>query len=429
MKKKFIALNTTIMIGLGSVFSIPAVQAESISNIQSERAEIQSEIADAKNIIQDLQAQQTKLTKQIKQIKQAMKENNKKIKKTTKQISETEADIKVLQEEIAILEKRILQRQEVLKERALSFQETGGNVDVIELLFGASNFADFLSRVGAVATIAEADRDILTQQETDKADLEKKKAVVEEKLKDLKDMKVELEGMQAQIKEQKQQSEKTVAKLEAKEKQTANLKKSLEKKDANLSAQIAAIKAEKKREAARQVAQEKALQEAARQAQKTTASSNNRSSSTDDSTSSTSRKSSTTASAPSSSANVGSAITAGYRYIGNSTYVFGGGRTASDIANGRFDCSSFVAWAYRQAGVSLPAYTSALVGAGTQVSTSQMQPGDLVFFNTYKTDGHVGIYLGGGKFIGAQSSTGVAIASMDSGYWAGVFNGRVVRVN
>ena len=57
-----------------------------------------------------------------------------------------------------------------------------------------------------------------------------------------------------------------------------------------------------------------------------------------------------------------------------------------------------------------------------------MRPGDMVFFNTYKTDGHVGIYLGGGKFIGSQSSTGVAVADMSSGYWANTFNGRVMRV-
>ncbi len=67
--------------------------------------------------------------------------------------------------------------------------------------------------------------------------------------------------------------------------------------------------------------------------------------------------------------------------------------------------------------------------AGRQVSASEMQPGDLVFFDTYKNDGHVGIYIGGGQFIGSQSSTGVAIANMSSGYWKDVFNGRVVRVH
>ena len=58
-----------------------------------------------------------------------------------------------------------------------------------------------------------------------------------------------------------------------------------------------------------------------------------------------------------------------------------------------------------------------------------MNPGDLVFFDTYKTDGHVGIYIGDGKFIGAQTDTSVAIADMTQGsYWAEVFNGRVKRI-
>ncbi len=57
-----------------------------------------------------------------------------------------------------------------------------------------------------------------------------------------------------------------------------------------------------------------------------------------------------------------------------------------------------------------------------------MKPGDVVFFDTYKTDGHVGIYIGDGKFIGAQSSTGVAIADMSKGYWKEKFNGRVKRI-
>ena len=55
------------MLGLGSVFSIPAVQAE--SSVQSQRTEVQSQIAEAQNIIKDLQAQQTTLTKQIERNK------------------------------------------------------------------------------------------------------------------------------------------------------------------------------------------------------------------------------------------------------------------------------------------------------------------------------------------------------------------------
>ncbi|WP_338473313.1 bifunctional lytic transglycosylase/C40 family peptidase (plasmid) [Niallia sp. XMNu-256] len=126
-------------------------------------------------------------------------------------------------------------------------------------------------------------------------------------------------------------------------------------------------------------------------------------------------------------------IDVGYKWIGNSNYVFGGGRNQSDIVRGRFDCSSFVHWAFDQVGVNLGPLTSTstetLKHLGKRIPLSDMQPGDLVFFDTYKKDGHVGIYMGNGKFIGAQSSTGVAIADMSPGsYWAGVFNGRVKRI-
>ncbi|ARK29642.1 C40 family peptidase [Halalkalibacter krulwichiae] len=124
-------------------------------------------------------------------------------------------------------------------------------------------------------------------------------------------------------------------------------------------------------------------------------------------------------------------VQVGTKWIGSSTYVFGGGRNQSDIAVGRFDCSSFIHWAFNQVGVEVgPLHsvtTDTLKHMGQSVPPSEMKPGDLVFFDTYKIDGHVGIYAGDGQFIGAQSSTGVAFVDMTSGYWANVFNGRVQR--
>src|SRR5699024_4001681 len=120
-----------------------------------------------------------------------------------------------------------------------------------------------------------------------------------------------------------------------------------------------------------------------------------------------------------------SANSAGKKFIGNSTYVFG----AQDPSSGQFDCSGFVSWAYKQEGKSLPSHTDGLAGVGSKVSYGDAKPGDLVFFVTYKKNGHVGIYTGGGNFIGSQTSTGVAVANMDSGYWKDQFSGLVRRVN
>jgi cell wall-associated NlpC family hydrolase len=125
---------------------------------------------------------------------------------------------------------------------------------------------------------------------------------------------------------------------------------------------------------------------------------------------------------------VKSLISNGLKYVGNSVYVFGGGRNEYDIAAGRFDCSAFVSWAFSQVEINIAASTEVLKNTGTPVDVEEMQPGDLVFFDTYKKDGHVGIYLGAGKFLGSQSSTGVAIADMTNGYWLEKFNGRVNRI-
>lgn len=122
----------------------------------------------------------------------------------------------------------------------------------------------------------------------------------------------------------------------------------------------------------------------------------------------------------------------GTKWIDNSYYTFGGGRTRGEQEEGNFDCSAFVHWSFEQVGVDLGELsgvnTDSLKVQGKTVSYGDAEPGDMVFFDTYKLDGHVGIYIGDGQFIGSQSSTGVAIESMEEGYWANTFNGRVKRL-
>lgn len=126
------------------------------------------------------------------------------------------------------------------------------------------------------------------------------------------------------------------------------------------------------------------------------------------------------------------AIATGSTLVGKSPYVWGGGRNPSDIANHRFDCSSFVHWCYASAGLNLGNYqsvvTDSLVTLGRKIEPSQMTRGDVIFFNTYKYNGHVAIYLGGGKFLHDGSSRGVWINSLDESYWKKAFNGNVRRV-
>lgn len=91
-----------------------------------------------------------------------------------------------------------------------------------------------------------------------------------------------------------------------------------------------------------------------------------------------------------------------------------------------FDCSGFVRYVYQQAGnLTLPHSARAISQLGKTIPKSELQPGDLVFFNTLRTTfSHVGIYLGGNRFIHSPSSGGgVRVEDMQSSYWEKRFNG------
>jgi cell wall-associated NlpC family hydrolase len=99
-----------------------------------------------------------------------------------------------------------------------------------------------------------------------------------------------------------------------------------------------------------------------------------------------------------------------------------------------FDCSGLVAHVYREAwGIQLPPDTRGQSKAGVAVSLAELQPGDLVFYDTLKRPfSHVGIYLGDGSFVHApRSGAQVRIESLKSAYWAQRFNGarRVVPLD
>jgi cell wall-associated NlpC family hydrolase len=91
-----------------------------------------------------------------------------------------------------------------------------------------------------------------------------------------------------------------------------------------------------------------------------------------------------------------------------------------------FDCSGFVQHVYKQAiGLLLPHNAYSMSLQGKTVAVSELQPGDLVFFNTVRRQfSHVGIYIGENRFIHAPShGKGVQVDDMNDLYWGRRFNG------
>lgn len=101
------------------------------------------------------------------------------------------------------------------------------------------------------------------------------------------------------------------------------------------------------------------------------------------------------------------------QYLGT-PYKWGG----SDPQNG-FDCSGFVKYLYDKQGINLPRTTFEQVKSGVAVDRKELQPGDILFFNTAGANTHEGMYIGNNKFIQAPHTGDVVkISDLADPYYA-----------
>ncbi|MEH7774884.1 C40 family peptidase [Bacillus altitudinis] len=454
--KKFITFGLASVIGASGLF-IPFTHEANAQNFEQKKQELDSKQSEVNKNLQKKKEELSKLEAKQEALALKLKEIDEKALKTSDQIEEkqnenekTKKEIKALKKEIADTEKRIEERNEFLKKRVRALQESGGSTKYIDVLLGAKSFSDFISRAGAVSTLINADSEIIKEQERDKAELQKSENELNTKLEDVQKTLAKLETLQTDLNKQLDEKDKLFKQVK-KQKGSASSQISelnteansiASEKDATIAAQKQAEK--EAREAAQKAKEEKAQRQQQRQASvqaednssnnDSGSSSNNSGSSNNNSSSSPSKKPSSGGGSPVSN-NVGGiegAISTGSTIVGQSPYKWGGGRSQADIDARRFDCSSFVRWAFASAGINLGPVggttTDTLVGKGRAVSASDMKRGDLVFFDTYKVNGHVGIYLGNGTFLNDNSSRGVSVDSMSNVYWKKAFNGVVRRV-
>lgn len=120
---------------------------------------------------------------------------------------------------------------------------------------------------------------------------------------------------------------------------------------------------------------------------------------------------------------IGAAVVRAALQMRGMPYSWGGGGAGGasrGIAQGAntvgFDCSGLVQYAFAKYGVNVPRVTYDQFRAGTPVPTSAMRPGDLVFFHPGANGpGHVGIYIGNGKYLQApQTGDVVKVSDLSS---------------
>jgi cell wall-associated NlpC family hydrolase len=300
-------------------------------------------------------------------------------------LKEVKANLAENRRELGIARANLRQARAVLAEHAVAVYTSTSGDSTLEVLIGATSLDDFLSRVDTVGRVSDQGNLVLGEVVTFQNDVRARRA----RLKRAKARAAELVSERARQK----------ASIESQLATRRSLLNSIRGEIVRMQAAERARQAELERRARAQAT-------AAAAAPPVLATALN-------SETSSSASEPAIAATPAPVARYGGVVGIAMQYLGT-PYVYGGASPSG------FDCSGFVMYVYAQLGVSLPHNAAAQYGSGTPVDRSQLQPGDLVFFNGL---GHNGIYVGGGSFIHSPHTGDVVKISSLSGWYASTWVG------
>lgn len=235
---------------------------EEIKNVQQKQSTIENKIEQSQQEIERLKTEQQRVDAEIKKLDLAVEETSANIRAKQQNIEETKRQIIALRKEIEEVTARIEQRNELLKERARSLQESGGVVSYLDVLLGAKSFSDFIDRMSAVATIFEADRQMIREQEADKALKEAKEEELNDNLVRLQEQLNELQKLKQTLSEQIAAKGKLMAQLKEQQKHEEERQLALEEEKELLEKQEATMKNQLQEIIRRQKEQEEARKRA-----------------------------------------------------------------------------------------------------------------------------------------------------------------------
>lgn len=274
------------------------------------------------------------------------------------ELDRIDTDLRSNAKHLAAAKKSLGVAQMRIQERLRDLYINGEGDSTLEVILGSQSLDDIIARLDAIERVSSQDTRILHTVRQYRKEVETRRENLQEARTDqariVAEQAAQKQSIESQIGEQNQLL-------------------------ASVKDEIAEIRAEEQRRQAALAEQARAAAQAAQLAAQAT-----------------SQESYDTAAvvptydADAPAARYGHVVGIALQYLGI-PYVWGGSSPSTG-----FDCSGFTSYVYAQVGVSLPHHAASQYSMGTPVAYEQLAPGDLVFFSGL---GHVGIYIGGGRFV------------------------------
>ncbi|AGY81185.1 murein hydrolase activator EnvC family protein [Carnobacterium inhibens] len=221
-------------------------QEETLNNLESEKVNLESEVeklqTDIDAVVLDLKAQEQKL-------------------------ADSKAKIEKLKAEIEKLKELIARREEKLEHQARSVQTDGSASNMVDLVLSADSLSDLIGRVGVVNQLVSANKEIVTQQENDKKEVEKNEEAAQEEKVAVETLKAEIEVNKSNLVAQKAELDDKIVQVATKYDMTESEKNEFVKAQAVVATKTSVLSSELQEERQRIIAEEEKAQAAAKQAE------------------------------------------------------------------------------------------------------------------------------------------------------------------
>jgi len=380
MKKKVLSAVIATVIIISSITSTGfVVKASPATEAGSKYEELDAKVKELAGKIEIIDAQISPLVDKINSNKSQVQTINKEIEQTNKDI------------EIAKVE--ISEKEDVLGKRLREVYKTGGQTSYISLLFSADSFSDLISKIDSAGRIVNIDKKVVEEVTDNKDKLDAQVKSLETKANEIVKINDQIEKQKAEFVQKKAEQQPIVDQAIAEKAEFDRLYLSVEERktvqpymdicnDSNstsdaLKNAITALRAIRdSRDPLKSLSVITDVNAAIENAKKLV--------STKDVV--VNRGEGITVSGDASGI-----IAYAMKFLGT-PYVYGATGPSS------FDCSGFTSYVYRNVlGIDIGRDTYAQIGAGREVSQSELQPGDLIF----PSDHHVQMYIGNGQVIHA----------------------------